>query len=386
MKIVVGGYIVSFPLGGMTWHHLNYLLGLHDLGHEVFFLEDGGQWILPYDPATQSTGPDSTFGRGYLEKTFRDFHLPIRWCYHLERVGQYFGSTQRELNDALASADLMICVSGITALRPDRARPKRTLVIDTDPVFTQLRMSENDELLNYYKQFDRVATFGRLIGTPDCPLPTHGFDWIPTNQPIALNHWPVAPRSPADEGDFTTIGKWEHGGRSVSFDGRSYLSSKGVEWMKMLDLPRQVPWRMRMGMQAIPPDVHATFESCGWHFADAESASADCLTFGDFVRTSAGEFTVVKQIYSGVPSGWFSDRSACYLASGKPVITQSSGFEKWIPAGEGLLSFRTVDEAAEALRIVHRDYDSHARGARQIAEAHFDSRRVLVDLIARAMS
>ena len=124
MKIVVGGYIVSFPLGGMTWHHLNYLLGLQDLGHELFFLEDGGQWILPYDPTTNETGVDSSVGRAYLEKTFRDFGLPIRWCYHLEQEGQSFGSTERELNDALAIADLMICVSGITAMRPNRPRPE----------------------------------------------------------------------------------------------------------------------------------------------------------------------------------------------------------------------------------------------------------------------
>ncbi|MBC8108580.1 MAG: hypothetical protein H7Z14_18490 [Anaerolineae bacterium] len=384
MKIVVGGYIVSFPLGGMTWHHLNYLLGLHELGHEVFFLEDGGQWILPYNPTTKEVGVDSSYGRAYLEKTFRDFGLPIRWCYHLEQEGQYFGATEQELNDVLRDADLLVCVSGVTAMRPNRPRPKRTLVIDTDPVFTQLRMTENEEFLNYYKQFDHVATFGRLIGTSDCPLPTHGFDWIPTNQPIAMNHWPVA-RGPRTSDNYTTIGKWEHGGRAVTFNGQSYLSSKAVEWMKMLDLPRQVPWRMTIGMQAMPADVRAEFESHGWHFTDAESASADCRTFSAFLRNSAGEFTVAKQIYSGVPSGWFSDRSACYLASGKPVVTQSTGFETWLPPGNGLASFTTTEEAASALRRIHDDYDIHATGARRLAEQFFDSRRVLTELVDRVM-
>ena len=384
MKIVVGGYIVSFPLGGMTWHHLNYLLGLHELGHEVFFLEDGGRWILPYNPRKQCVEADSSFGRAYLEKTFRDFDLPIRWCYHLEQEGQYFGSTEQELNDALRDADLMICVSGVTPMRLNRPRPKRTLVIDTDPVFTQLRMSENEELLNYYKQFDHVATFGRLIGTSDCPLPTHGFDWIPTNQPIALSHWPVA-RAPRTSDKFTTIGKWEHGGRAVSFAGQPYLSSKAVQWMKMLDLPRRVPWRMTIGMQAMPADVQVEFESHGWHFTDAESASADCRTFGDFVRNSAGEFAVAKEIYTGLKSGWFSDRSACYLASGRPVVTQSTGFEKWLPVGEGLASFSMIDEAAEALRQVHEKYELHAAGARRLAEKYFDSRIVLRELLNRVM-
>ena len=192
----------------------------------------------------------------------------------------------------------------------------------------------------------------------------------------------MAGRAPATTYDFTTIGKWEHGGRSVSFNGQSHLSSKGVEWMRMLDLPGQVPCRMTMGMQAMPSDVRARFEMHGWHFTDPESATADCRAFGDFVRSSAGEFTVAKQIYSGVPSGWFSDRSACYLASGKPVVTQSTGFEKWLPAGNGLASFQTVDEAAK-LRRIHENYDTHARGARRIAEEHFDSRIVLHDLLDR---
>lgn len=380
MKIVVGGYIVSYPLGGMTWHHLNYLLGLQELGHELFFLEDGGDWILPYLPNKQCVEADSTFGRAYLERTFRDFGLSIPWCYYLGREGQYFGSREREVHDALRDADLMICVSGVTAMRADRPRPKRTLVIDTDPVFTQLRMAENQDLLGYYKQFDHVATFGRLIGTSDCRLPTHGFDWIPTNQPVTLRHWPVAPRA---SDAFTTVGKWEHGGRAVEFDGRSFLSSKGVEWMRMLDLPRQVPWQMTIGMQAMPAATRTQFESHGWRFTNPEAATADCRAFGEFVRSSAGEFTVVKQIYSGILSGWFSDRSACYLASGKPVVTQESGFDRWLPTGDGLFSYNSPDEAASALKAIHEDYDEHSRAARAIAERHFDSRRVLADLLER---
>jgi hypothetical protein len=383
LTIVVGGYIVGYPLGGMTWHHLNYLLGLHELGHEVWFLEDSGSYSYPYNPITWQCSADSTYGREYLERTFAQYGLPKQYCYYSQFQDAHYGLTKTELNDLLHRADLLLCVSGVTPMRDDRPRPRRTAVIDTDPVFTQLRMMHDAELLGYYRQFDTVATFGRLIGTPACPLPTHGFNWIGTNQPIALRHWPVAP---TQSKAFTTIGKWEHTtDRHMEFQGRRYLSSKGVEWMKMLDLPGKVPWQMAMGMQAMPETTQREFGVHGWVLVDAEKATLSCEAFGDFIRASAGEFTVAKEIYTGLPSGWFSDRSSAYLASGKPVVTQASGFDQWLPTGKGLFSFKTSDEAAAALNAIAADYPAHAAAARNIAEQHFDSKKVLTDLLAAVL-
>ncbi len=380
MKIVVGGYIIGYPLGGMTWHHLNYLLGLEELGHEVFFLEDSGSYTIPYNPAIQRCEIDSSFGRAYLERTFAEFGLRARWCYYSEFEDRHYGSTRDQLHDALRSADLLLCVSGVTPVRKNRPRPKRTAVIDTDPVFTQLRMNDNAEFRNYYLCFDAVATFGRLIGTPDCPLPAHGMSWISTNQPIALCHWPVVPTASRA---WTTIGKWEHTGRHVDFAGRTYLSSKSVAWTQMLDLPRRTKWNLTLAMQGMPRQVEQQFSSHGWLLADPEAASIDCAAFRRFIQQSAGEFTVAKQIYSDLPSGWFSDRGACYLASGRPVVTQGSGFEQWLPAGEGLFSFQTIEQAADALNAIDANYERHSRGARRLADEFFDSRRVLTDLLQR---
>jgi hypothetical protein len=379
MKIVVGGYIVAYPLGGMTWHHLNYLLGLEDLGHDVFFLEDSGAYAVPYNPAIQLCEVDSTHGRAYLQRTFSEFGLKARWCYYSEFEDRCYGSTPDELNDALRDADLLLCVSGVTPLRDDRPRPRRTCVIDTDPVFTQIKLGENPALLDYYRRFDAVATFGRLVGTPRCPLPTHGLSWIPTNQPIALKHWPLVPTSSRA---FTTIGKWEHAGaRHVEFRGKSYLSSKSAALLEMLELPTRTNWELAVAMKGMPAHVEAQFTSHGWTVRDAEAGSADCGTFRRFVQQSAGEFTVVKQIYSGLPSGWFSDRAACYLASGRPVVTQASGFDSWLPVGQGLFSFESLEQAASALNEIDQDYPAHSRSARQIAEQFFDSRRVLGELL-----
>lgn len=383
LTIVVGGYIVGYPLGGMTWHHLNYLLGLHHLGHEVWFLEDSGSYSVPYNPVANVCDADSSYGREYLERTFAEYGLPPRYCYYSEFQDRHFGLNREELNALLERADLLLCVSGVTPIRPDRPRPRRTAVIDTDPVFTQLRMRHDADFLAYYKQFDAVATFGRLIGTPACPLPTHGLDWAPTSQPIALDHWPVVPTASRA---FTTVGRWEHAAsRHLEFEGRKYLSSKGVEWMKLLDLPASVPWEMSLGMAALPADTAATFRASGWTVVDPEQVSLTCRTYAEFIRGSAGEFTVAKEIYAGLPSGWFSDRSAAYLASGRPVVTQASGFDRWLPTGEGLFSFATLDEAANALNLIASDYPQHAAAARRIAQIHFDAGKVLSELLARVM-
>jgi hypothetical protein len=383
LTIVVGGYIIGFPLGGMTWHHLNYLLGLHELGHEVWFLEDSGSYSYPYNPVTWQSSADSTYGRQYLERTFAQYGLPKRYCYYSQFEDTHYGLSKAELDDLLRRADLLLCVSGVTPMRQDRPRPRRTAVIDTDPVFTQLRMTHDAEFLQYYGGFDAVATFGRLIGTAQCDVPTHGMNWIGTNQPVSLRHWPAAA---GESRAFTTLGKWEHTTeRHLEFNGRRYLSSKGTQWLKMLDLPRRVPWKMTMGMQAMPGETAREFAGHGWELVDAEKATLSCEAFGDFIRSSAGEFTVAKEIYADLPSGWFSDRSSAYLASGRPVVTQDSGFDRWLPTGEGLFSFGTLDQAAAALNEIAQDYPRHATAARRIAMDHFNSNKVLAELLVKVM-
>jgi len=382
LTIVVGGYMVGFPLGGMTWHHLNYLLGLHEMGHEVWFLEDSGTFSRPYNPATRLSGEDPRYGIAYLENTFRAHHLPLRYCYYSEHLNTYYGLSESELNGLLARADLLLCISGVTPLRPDRPRPRVVAVIDTDPVFTQLQMLRREALRDYYLAFDAVATFGTLIGTAHCPLPTHGIDWIPTHQPVALEHWPVVHGA---EGHFTTIGKWEFGTRDVQHDGNTLRSSKAGQWNQVLDLPGRVEWKLEMAMQSMPPDAGERFAAAGWILSDSEAATTTTEEFRSFVQRSAGEFTVVKEIYARLRSGWFSDRSAVYLASGRPVVTESSGFEEWLPLGEGLFAFRTVEEAADALNRIRSNYSLHSTGARRIAEQYFDARTVLNSLLARIL-
>jgi hypothetical protein len=383
LTIVVGGYIVAYPMGGMTWHHLNYLLGLAELGHEVWFLEDSGSWLVPFNPAKNLCEPDPTYGLQYLKEQFAAFGLPPRFCYYSEFLDQHFGLSGPELNDLLKRADLLLCVSGVTPYRAERPRPRRTAVIDTDPVFTQIKMGTDLALLDYYRGFDSVATFGRLIGTAASPLPTHGFGWIPTNQPVALRHWP---RTPITGSKFATIGKWEQADdRAVEFDGKNYSSSKSAQWLKLLQLSTRANRKLMLAMQSMPADARQRFAEAGWEIGNAESASRDCRSFQDFVQTSAGEVSAVKSIYAGVPSGWFSDRSACYLASGRPVVMQRTGFEQWLPTGRGLFAFDDLDGAAAALAQIEADPIGHATAARDVADCYFDANKVLPDLLSRIM-
>jgi S1-C subfamily serine protease len=185
---------------------------------------------------------------------------------------------------------------------------------------------------------------------------------------------------------FTTIGKWEHTtDRNLQFQGETYRSSKAVEWMKVIDLPRRTRWPMTLGMLSMPAPTASQFASHGWKIVDAEKSTLSCQAFAEFIRSSAGEFTVAKEIYARLPSGWFSDRSAAYLASGRPVVAQASGFDRWLPTGQGLFSYRSVTEAAEALNAISGDYPRHAAAARSIAERHFDSNLVLKELLERVL-
>ncbi len=393
LNILVGGYIVGLPLAGMTWHHLHYLLGLERLGHRVTFLEDSGEWSYPYHPVTFASDPDPTYGIAYLKRCFARVGFGGRWAYvsRLVEPGKRmaFGMSDAELDDTFAAADLYVAVSGVTPRDDDRPAPRRTLGIDTDPVYTQLRMRSDADFDGYWRRFDRLASFGTRLGTAGCDVPTNGLAWHPTRQPVVLDRWPVTPPPPGAA--WTTLGRWEHDtDRHVAFAGRKLLSSKAPGWAIAKDVPRSPGvGSMRLAMATMPDDAQAAYAEAGWGFDDSHRVSLGLDAYGDFIRGSRGEFTPCKQIYSDLASGWFSDRAACYLASGRPVVTQASGFASGplaLPTGEGLFEWTTTDEAIAALRATASDFGAHAAAARRVAEEHLDARRVLGDLVDFAIS
>ncbi len=249
LTIVVGGYIVGYPLGGMTWHHLHYLLGLHEMGHEVWFLEDSAEWYWPYDPTTGKCSADSSYGRAYLERTFAEYGLPAgRYCYYSQFEDKHYGLTHDELHDLLRRADLMLCVSGVTPVRPERPRPRRLAVIDTDPVFTQLLHLDDSAARDLALQHTAFFSFGENIGSPRSTIPDDGLPWQATRQPIVLDAWSAAP-GPA-QGKFTTVMQWS------SYPAREYngmrYGMKSDSFVPYSDLPGRVGPILELAVAGVP--------------------------------------------------------------------------------------------------------------------------------------
>jgi hypothetical protein len=391
LTIVVSGHVVANPIAGLSWVTLNYLIGLQELGHEVWFFEDLA--CNPYHPLTRQTVVDTSYARDSLRDALARCERPVGHCVYSEWEGRWHGLERDGLESLLRRADLLIAVGAVMPMRDERPRARRMIAIDLDPVYTQTRMLHDPGFVDYFRKFDAVATYGPLIGTASCQLPTLGFDWIPTRQPIALSQWPFS--EPHDSTTFTTLCSWGEPGRSFELDGKLYRCAKGPEFAKFVELPQRAPWTLSIAVEtsaadeavlfSMPPDDQARFRQAGWILDDPFPPSRSVSSYQEFIRGAAGEFTAAKEQYVAVPTGWFSDRSACFLASGRPVVTQATAFERWLPTGEGLFSFATIDEAVSALSAIKADHVKHARAARRIAEEYFDARRVLAALIERVL-
>jgi len=379
-KIVLAGYLVRCPLGGYAWQILHYLAGLRALGFDPYFYEDTAYYGDCFDPltGTMHVAPDA--GVAFAADFFERFGFGDRWAFWDAVHDRHHGLNAADTAALLHDARLVLTLAAVTRL--PRVRRQRKVFIDIDPGFTQIRVAENDVgLCTLLAEHDVHFTIGENIGTPSCIIPTDRFAWKPTRQPVALELWSPLPNDRAAA--FTTIGRWDEQRRDVSFHGHRYSWRKRVEWMKFLDLPARSGERFAVAMDVDKtPGDGTLLRHHGWEILDPIALSTDALTYRDFIRRSKGEFTVAKDLNVRLASGWFSDRAACYLAAGRPVVTQDTGFSRFLPTGNGLFAVRTLDDAAAACRAIASDYDMHAQAARRIAEDAFDARRVLTDLLA----
>jgi hypothetical protein len=376
-RIVVLGYIVRGPLGGLAWHHLQYVMGLSRLGHEVSFLEDSGdtEWCC-YDPARDLTDADPTSGLAFAAATFERAGLPDVWAYYDAHRTQWHGPLAGRVLDCCRNADLLLNVSGSNRLRPWTCAIPHRVLIDTDPVFTQIRNLTDPDRRRESEQHTAFFSFAENIGLT-ASIPDDGFPWQPTRQPIVLDAWPVVPGSAS--GPFTTVMQWdsysprEHAGRRYGMKSESFRA--------YLDLPAHAPESFEIAVGGQP--AATALVPHGWTVRNPIKAIADTGGYQAFIRHSKAEFSVAKHGYVVSRSGWFSDRSAAYLASGRPVVTEDTGFTDWMPSGNGVLAFRSFDEALAAVTDVNSRYDTHCREARRLAERYFDARAVLPDLLDR---
>lgn len=374
LRIVVLGYLVRGPIGGLAWHHLQYLLGLRALGHDVWFLEDSDDFPCCYDPSTHTVGTEPGYGLAFAAKVFGRLGLGDRWAYHDAHAGTWHGN--HAVRSACESADMVLNVSAVNPLRSWLERIPKRVYVDTDPLFTQVRHLTNPAARERAGQHTHFFSFGERFGRANCLIPDDGFPWRPTRQPIFLDAWQVVP--PRIGAPCTTVMQWSSY-PPVEYGGRSY-GMKSASFPGYRDLPARspLPLEIALGSEGAPGEA---LRSCGWSIRDPLEVTADPWTYQDYIRDSVAEFTVAKHGYVASNSGWFSERSAAYLASGRPVVTQQTGFGEWLTADAAVLPFTTPDEAVAALERLADEYPRHARAARECAAEWFDSSRVLSRLL-----
>lgn len=381
-KIVLAGYLIRCPLGGYAWQVLHYLAGLRALGFDPYFYEDTAYYADCFDPLTGNMHVSPDAGVAFAADFFAQFGFADRWMFWDATRNQHYGLGAEETAAVLRAARLVLTLAPVTRL-PHRQAGQCAVFIDIDPGFTQIRIAEGDAgLCALLAAHDRHFTIGENIGTPACPVPVQRFEWLPTRQPIALDLW--EPLTPVPAAAYTTVGRWDEQRRDVRFQDAVYSWRKSVEWMKFLDLPARTGERFALAMDIdkVPADA-ALLQQHGWAAVDPIAVSRDACDYRNFIRRSKGEFTVAKDLNVRLATGWFSDRGACYLAAGRPVVTQDTGFARVLPVGHGLFAIRGIEDAAAAFAHLAADYSAHAHAARQIAESYFDGRRVLADLLRR---
>lgn len=385
LRIVVSGFIVRAPLGGQVWHYLQYLVGLAELGHEVLYLEDSCffeddeyEWF--YDPEVGKCGVDPSYGLHFLNETLTLFGLEQRWAFYQAHADCWHGPGSSWAVDFCKRADVLVNVSGVNPVRPWLQAIPRRVFVDTDPAFTQVRLLGNPINRRHGLQHNVFATFGENIPAGRADLPADVFPWIATRQPVLLDKWPDTPGP--RRGPLTTVMAWETY-RSEEYEGRRY-GLKADSFQSFLDLPglSSETFEMALGGSSAPRDL---LQSRNWKLRDVAPRTA--TDYQEYIRASKAEFAVAKQGYVTSRSGWFSERSASYLASGRPVVVEDTGFPDWLPEGRGIHAFRTLEDAVAALEDLEQRYDVHCRAAREITAEYFDSRRVLprlLDDISRA--
>ena len=377
MTILVSGMIAADPRqGGATWAVLQYVLGFARLGHEVFFVEPIARASLrPADTALHASE-----NAAYFAAVAEEFGLGKNSALLLAGTQETVGIPHSELRRIASRTDVLFNISGMLT-DPALLDPiSRRVYLDLDPAFIQLWQSECGIDMRFGAHTD-FATIGLAIGTPECAVPDCGRRWVKTLQPVVLDEWPAAREVETDA--LTTVGSWRGYG-SVEFRGEHY-GQKAHSLREFFGLPRRTREKFAPALGIHPgetKDLDALGEN-GWQILDPAKVAATPADYRRFVRGSKAEFGIAKSGYARSRCGWFSDRSACYLASGRPVLAQQTGFSRWLPTGEGLFAFETMDDVLAGIEAINSDYARHARAARSIAEEHFDSGKVLPNLLAQ---
>jgi hypothetical protein len=373
-RILVGSWMIRYPLGGNLSWTLQWLLGFHRLGHEVYLVEKAGSPDACFDPVRNVMSDDCSYGMKVVDELLRRYGMEDRICY-VDEQGRYHGLSKQTVDSLFRSADLFADIGTHGAWMEEAEKTNVTILVDGEPGYTQMNMESALAEGKTLPEYDHYFSNGANIGTPDSSAPTAGKTWRPLFNPVVPE---LFDHADADaDAPFTTVMNWQ-AHEPFRYGGVVY-GQKDVEFEKFLDLPTRSPAAFEVAVAGRIPKDRLT--NGGWRIRNAHEVTASFDSYCDYICRSRGEFSVCKNVFVATQSGWFSDRSAAYLASGRPVVLQDTGFSAHLPCGRGLFAARTCEEAADAINKIEGDYPSHSRWAREIAAEHLDARKILGGLL-----
>ena len=381
-KIIVFGILFFYPLAGVTYQFLHYLIGLRRLGYDPYYVEDSARWI--YDPHLNDMAPDPAGNIAMVLPALEAHGFGDRWCFRgCYEGGGCHGLSEAQLAQLYGDADAFLNVTGAQEIRDEHRAIHRRIYVESDPFVAQVKVAKGDQgMIDLLAAHDTHFSFGENLGAPDCDTPIEKFRWLPTRQPVAVELWNDGLRLGGPT--YTTITTWHNKGKDIEWRGDKWYWTKDREFEQFLELPRLRPKLKFELATSVDEDVRSLLLQHGWNQTGSIEVSRDADAYKRYIQQSRGEFTVARDQYVRPNTGWFSDRTCCYLAAGRPVITQETGFSKFLPVGKGLFGFRTMEDILRAVDAIESDYAGNCRAARELAAEYFAAEKVVGSLMQRA--
>jgi hypothetical protein len=363
--------------GGHAWAFLQFLLGFEELGYQPVLIDR-----LSAEMVTDESGTPSPTELHKATSWFRDVAASVglsESCALLLDDGDTIGIDRDRLEEMIAAAPFLLDVMGFLGESELLEAAQMSVFLDVDPGFTQIWRHQGEA--NLFGHHDRHVTVGANVGSPQCSIPTCGCDWIPIRPPVALSRWSA---SPPTGGAFRSVASWRGPYDPVWFGDRR-LGLRVHEFRRFAAVPAQVNAPFELALDIDPADEADSrlLRENGWTLLNPCHVAGSLASYADFVRNAGAEISIAKNIYVDTRSGWFSDRSACFLAAGRPVLAQDTGWGAELAGSDGLIAFTTPEEAVEGARRIQADSAVHSEAARALAEDVFDSRKVLDGLLAQ---